>query len=635
MNTYIHSYQYVPNDILKHISLTFDNEYYIVNKKTGDKVIGLKNIPCDVNNQGIYNVHLSKLLNKKKSNANKKRQSGNTCNQINICIYVEVNYDKLTKYINEFKRIPSNDNFFLLLKRNFSSEINQDYSITINSLNSNTCNNGSPNLKSNLTNKSYHIMDPNIFTYDNVIFDFVNSRYFLNVDEYELFQRTSKILKKKSYMFSINDFDVKTKESTLNVLNKQKLIICPIKNIDSWIENKTNYFLIESLNFDKNVLKRLQTSDIVVLPVNFLYSNKYKGLFRSVFGTSVYLSEGIYNDFLLEYIQQKRDPNNYISTLLLQVKYWDNIILDVNLNLLKENKFLNEMIKLFSCDKFIYYCENKNSQITYDFVRKMLNGVLNINIKFFNNYLLEKYKENIVYNHSSKKYYDNITVKQKKLILGEKEVKYLKTLELNKQIKYTCFPNIIKGERFKILNKQEVHTCTICLEKTNNNNLGITECGHFFCYSCIKKNFVNSNFCPNCRKKLTKNDIYRSINFSKLSYINENNKVRDILNLEYDLILTKFNENLDIISLFLSDHNVSNTLIGNEVIIRENHILIDDYENLDNLKSISNLNQIKNILLLEPLYANERYYNYKINSVFKGMKTNIICYNYNITNLSY
>ena len=619
MNTYIHSYQYVPIDILKNISLKFDNEYFIVNRKTGDKVIGLKNIPTD--QYDIYNVYLSKLLNKKKSNVNKRKLANTTCNQINICIYVEVNYDNLVNFMTKFKRIPSNDNFFLLLKRNFLSEVNQDYSIT--------------NLNSNNLNIESQNMDPNIFSYKNVLFDFINSRYFLNNEEYELFRRSNRVPKKERFMFSINDFDVKTKKTTLNPLNKQKLIICPIKNINSWIENTSDYYLIENLNFNSEVLKRINTSEIVVLPVNFLYSNKYKSFFQSILGTSVYLSESIYNDYLVEYIQQKRDPDNNISNLILQIKNWSNIILDVSLTLLKENRFLNEMIKLFSCGTFVYYCENKKTQITYDFVRKMLNNVLNINIGFLNNYLLDKYKQTIIYNQSSKKYTNSITIRQKKLELGEKEEKYLKTLDLNKQIKYICFPNIVKGERFKILKKKETHNCTICLEKTKDNNLAVTECGHYFCYSCITRNFVNSSYCPNCRKKLTKNDIYRSINFTKLSYIKENNKVRDILNFEYDIILTKYTENLDTISLFLSDHNVSNSLIGNKIIIKNKHILIDDYENLNNLKTMSNLSDIESVLLLEPLYNNDRYYKYQINNVFKNTKTNITCYTYNITNLSY
>ena len=115
MNTYIHSYQYVPNNILKHIDLYCDNSYnehFIINKKTNEKIIGLKNIPINNKDFPIYKVFLSKLLNKKKAVV--KNKLINSCNQINICIYVEINFDNLFKFIHMYKTIPSKDNFFFI-----------------------------------------------------------------------------------------------------------------------------------------------------------------------------------------------------------------------------------------------------------------------------------------------------------------------------------------------------------------------------------------------------------------------------------------------------------------------------------------------------------------------------------------
>ena len=84
------------------------------------------------------------------------------------------------------------------------------------------------------------------------------------------------------------------------------------------------------------------------------------------------------------------------------------------------------MIKL-SCDLFIYYYENKKTQINYEDIRKMLNQILNIEISFLNNHLLSKYQSHIFYNQSNKKYNQNFEIKSKKLILGQKQTKFLKT----------------------------------------------------------------------------------------------------------------------------------------------------------------------------------------------------------------
>jgi hypothetical protein len=616
MNTYIHSYQYVPNSILKHIDLFCDkslSEYYIINKKTSEKIIGLKNIPMDTS--GIYKVFLSKLLNKKKSFSRTKHFA--SCNQINICIYVEIDFDKLYKYIKTYKTIPSRDNFFLLLKRNFLSEVNQDYSLTLTNIN---------NFKlSNYNNKNSNF-DPNIFIYKDMFFDYINCRFFLDENEYNLFQRKPNLPTKKDYLFYISDFDINGKLELLNKLKEKTLIICSQKKIQYWIkEQKGPYSVIDRLPFKKEVLN----NKVIIIPSNLFYSSKYKNFFKSSISVSsadLYLNESIYNDFLLELISYNRDPINYESNILLHLLRWENIVLDIDLSNLKENKFLNEMIKLLNCNLFIYYFENKKTKMSFDDIRKMLNQILNINITYLNNYLIYKYQDHIFYNKSNKKYNQNVDIKLKELILGEKQIKFLKSLDLNNQIKYICFPNILKLERFKLIKNGDLshENCSICLEPIKKSNLGVTSCNHTFCYSCIKRNLQNSLHCPNCRKKLSVNDIFHGINCASFTYLNGNNKLRDILNKTYDLILTKYETNKQILSTFLSDHEINNTIIG-EGIQNKEDILIDDYENIEN---IENFKSIRNVLILEPLYSNDKYYKHKLRNICKNHKTLITQYNY-------
>ena len=620
MNTYIHSYQYVPNNILKHIDLFCDkksSEYYIVNKKTSEKIIGLKNIPIDSN--GIYKVFLSKLLNKKKSFSRVKQFA--SCNQINICIYVEIDFEKLYKYIKTLKSIPSSDHFFLLLKRNFLSEVNQEYSVTLeNTKNFKISDNRNPNF------------DPNIFIYKELFFDYVNYRFFLDRNEYNLFQRKQNLPSKNDYIFYISDFDVNGKQDLTCALKNKTLIICSQKKIKSWEkELKKSYGVIDRVPFKKEILN----NQTLIIPSNLFYSSKYKNFFKSSASVSSFdicLNESIYNEFLLELISYNRDPENYESNILLHLIKWHNIVLDIDLVTLKENKFLNEMIKLFSCDLFIYYHENKKTQISFDDIKKMLNFILNINIVYLNNHLLFKYQEHIFYNKSGKKYSNNIDIKYKDLVLGEKQTKFLKGLEFNNQLKYICFPNILKLERFKIIKKPSLieGNCSICLEPIKKSNMGVTNCNHTFCYSCIKRNLQNSLHCPNCRKKLSVNDIYRGINCSSFTYLNGNNKVRDILNKNYDLILTKYDTNKQILSTFLSDHQINNSIIG-EGVQYDDDILIDDYENIE---SIENFKRIKNILILEPLYSNDKYYKHQLHSICKNQKVTVTSYNYNLNLIS-
>ena len=58
-----------------------------------------------------------------------------------------------------------------------------------------------------------------------------------------------------------------------------------------------------------------------------------------------------------------------------------------------------------------------------------------------------------------------------------------------------------------------VHTedddlCGICLTEIEDNDTGVTQCGHIFCYECLKLWTNKKNNCPYCKKVLDENDVY-------------------------------------------------------------------------------------------------------------------------------
>lgn len=55
-------------------------------------------------------------------------------------------------------------------------------------------------------------------------------------------------------------------------------------------------------------------------------------------------------------------------------------------------------------------------------------------------------------------------------------------------------------------------SCSICLEQINENDVGITICGHIFCFLCIIENIKYNKKCPYCRSNLQKKDIFKIIN---------------------------------------------------------------------------------------------------------------------------
>ena len=73
---------------------------------------------------------------------------------------------------------------------------------------------------------------------------------------------------------------------------------------------------------------------------------------------------------------------------------------------------------------------------------------------------------------------------------------------------------IILNQTIQIIPKSEYCTteetsCPVCYEDFQKKNTIKTECGHCFCFDCVKKFTKNSNNkCPMCRGKISKLDIY-------------------------------------------------------------------------------------------------------------------------------
>ena len=176
-----------------------------------------------------------------------------------------------------------------MVKRNFLTEVNQEYSVSLSnkSLSSSLLKAN----KSNCFNK-----EPNIFTYNGIFFDYINNRFFLNKDEYELFQRSKKFKTKETIYFFINDFDINGTNTLLKELKGKTLIVVEEKNIEDW--KRGNYCIIDKVPFNKLLLN----NEKIIIQSNLLCSSKYKNFFKSSYngitGSDVYVSDSIYNDYL-------------------------------------------------------------------------------------------------------------------------------------------------------------------------------------------------------------------------------------------------------------------------------------------------------------------------------------------------
>ena len=178
----------------------------------------------------------------------------------------------------------------------------------------------------------------------------------------------------------------------------------------------------------------------------------------------------------------------------------------------------------------------------------------------------------------------------------------------------------MKDEYKKILKKKinncQKITCEICLAEIDDSNLGVTECGHLFCYSCIYKNIKYSDKCPICRNNISLDKIFYLTDKDNQIIINadilnelgtKNSHLLLLLNkLERVLILSNFDECLHKLQKLFIELNINCKLTRDENNIQcqdsnEKMIYLSNYdENFFILKDNFNVEQI---ICLEPYYS--------------------------------
>lgn len=177
----------------------------------------------------------------------------------------------------------------------------------------------------------------------------------------------------------------------------------------------------------------------------------------------------------------------------------------------------------------------------------------------------------------------------------------------------------------------ETDVCGICLNSITGNDVGVTKCGHFFCYECIKLTLgdKNSNHkCPTCMKSTTIKDVsvisfekpkltkdnYEQIQ-SKLEMIN--NIGTKLTNLVYYLssipdhviIFSQWDSLLRMVGKVLEDHGIKNVYCKGNVWSRDKTIRefnTDESVRVIMLSSESaasgtNLTKASKVIFLDPI----------------------------------
>ena len=219
--------------------------------------------------------------------------------------------------------------------------------------------------------------------------------------------------------------------------------------------------------------------------------------------------------------------------------------------------------------------------------------------------------------------YSNLKEEHDKVKIKVEELKKVRDGKEKSLLYYKNFLEIISSMETVI--QQD---CPICLDKIKEEDIGITYCGHIFCYTCIStiirenKSSDSHSKCPNCQNKLQIDKIFL-INEKKLSKINNmGTKLEWLINYikqtpnKYRIIFSQWDYLLREVGKVLMSNDIKNLYCQGNIYQKDKVLrLFNSKEESNEFKIImlssestvsgSNLNNAEEVIFLDPIYGDK------------------------------
>jgi SNF2 family DNA or RNA helicase len=205
---------------------------------------------------------------------------------------------------------------------------------------------------------------------------------------------------------------------------------------------------------------------------------------------------------------------------------------------------------------------------------------------------------------------------------NENLINFTKLME-GKKSSYTYFKTVVDKIK-QIIDKTVEENCCICLSEIVEDNIGITQCGHLFCYSCLKMSIDTAFKCPLCKKIQSKKDISMisydkketgntlidnvGTKLAKLIQFLKSTDEHSIIFSQWDILLEKVGETLD-------QHGIKNVFCKGHIYRKDKAII--DFTNNEDIKVIMlssknaasgiNLTKASKIIFLDPVSGPYEY----------------------------
>ena len=198
-------------------------------------------------------------------------------------------------------------------------------------------------------------------------------------------------------------------------------------------------------------------------------------------------------------------------------------------------------------------------------------------------------------------------------------------------------------ERLRKMNESKIDDdiCSICLGSIDCDDIGITNCGHIYCFQCLHQMISKINKCPLCCKIITISNIYRisyekpfkknnKNNLDKLTLINTvGTKLANLIIYIQSIkdkcvIFSQWDNLLQKVGTVLTDYNINNVFCKGNIHMKNK--AIRDFTNNDDIRVImlssdraasgTNLTIASTIILLDPVCGS---YEYRYNTEWQAI----------------
>ena len=222
--------------------------------------------------------------------------------------------------------------------------------------------------------------------------------------------------------------------------------------------------------------------------------------------------------------------------------------------------------------------------------------------------------------------YQNLT---EDLLRAKEKLPELKKIKDGKEKTLSYYKSFL--ELISDMKKVVLEECPICLDSIKEFDLGITICGHIYCYSCISTIIKQSNSsttpskCPNCNKNIQLDNIFLisqnqskdvDVLGTKLAYIINYIKSTPT---KYRIIFSQWDYLLKEVGKVLEQNNIKHLYCQGNVYQKDKVLRLfnsKDTENneyriimlsSDSTVSGSNLNNAEEVIFLDPVYGDKQH----------------------------